>query len=64
MVVEIGLIAPPIGLNVYIVAKIARNVPIGEIYRGIMPFLLSDVVRIILLLFVPAVSLWAVKLLK
>jgi C4-dicarboxylate transporter DctM subunit len=56
-VIEIGLIAPPIGLNVYVVANIARNVPIGEIYRGIMPFLVSDFVRVMLLLFVPQITL-------
>lgn len=56
-VIEIGLIAPPIGLNVYVVANIARNVPIGEIYRGIMPFLFSDFIRVMLLLLVPQITL-------
>ena len=46
VVVSVGLIAPPIGLDVYVVHNIAKTVPIGEIYRGIMPFLVSDVVRI------------------
>lgn len=61
-VIEIGLIAPPIGLNVYVVANIARTVPIGEIYRGIMPFLISDFLRVLLLLLVPQITLagvWA-----
>jgi tripartite ATP-independent transporter DctM subunit len=62
-VIEIGLIAPPIGLNVFVVARIARSVPIGEIYRGIVPFLLSDLVRIALLVLFPAVSLWILRLL-
>jgi C4-dicarboxylate transporter DctM subunit len=61
MVVEIGLIAPPIGLNVYVVANVAKSVPIGEIYRGIMPFLASDVLRVTLLVLVPSVTLWAVQ---
>ena len=61
-VIEIGLIAPPIGLNVYVVANIARNVPIGEIYRGIMPFLVSDFLRVLLLLLVPQVTLAGVWL--
>jgi C4-dicarboxylate transporter, DctM subunit len=64
VVVSVGLIAPPIGLDVYVVHRIAKNVPIGEIYRGIMPFLASDVVRILLLLFVPGITLWAVRLMK
>ena len=53
VVVSVGLIAPPIGLDVYVVHKVAKTVPIGEIYRGIMPFLVSDVVRIVLLLLFP-----------
>ena len=61
MVVEIGLIAPPIGLNVYVVANIAQTVPIGEIYRGIMPFLASDFIRVTLLLFFPPLTLWALR---
>ena len=44
--------------------KVAKTVPIGEIYRGIMPFLVSDLVRVILLLFVPSLTLWAVHLMK
>ena len=61
MVIEIGLIAPPIGLNVYVVANVARNVPLREIYLGIMPFLISDLVRILLLLFFPVITLWALQ---
>ena len=61
MTVSFGLLAPPVGLNVYVVNGMARNVPIGESYRGVMPFLLSDVVRLALLFFVPAISLWLVK---
>ncbi len=64
MVIEIGLIAPPIGLNVYVVANIARTVPIGEIYRGIMPFLVSDFLRVTLLLLVPQITLFALRFLK
>src|SRR5215467_7189733 len=64
VVVSVGLIAPPIGLDVYVVHNIAKTVPIGEIYRGIMPFLASDVVRILLLLFVPSLTLWAVRLMQ
>ena len=64
VVVSVGLIAPPVGLDVYVVHKVAKTVPIGEIYRGIMPFLVSDFVRIILLLLFPSITLWAVKILK
>ncbi len=62
-VVEIGLIAPPVGLNVYVVNSFARDVPMAETYRGILPFLLADLIRVSLLVAFPALSLWLVKLL-
>jgi TRAP-type C4-dicarboxylate transport system permease large subunit len=62
MVVEIGLIAPPVGLNVYVVNGMARDVPMSETYRGVMPFLASDAVRVTLLLLFPSISLWLVRL--
>ena len=64
VVVSVGLIAPPVGLDVYVVHKIAKTVPIGEIYRGILPFLVSDFVRIALLLFFPQITLFALRFLK
>ncbi len=64
VVISVGLIAPPIGLDVYVVHKVAKNVPIGEIYRGVIPFLYSDAVRILLLLFFPQITLFALRFLK
>ena len=61
MTVGFGLLAPPVGLNVYIVNGMAKGVPIGESYRGVMPFLVSDALRTLLLLFFPAISLWLVQ---
>jgi tripartite ATP-independent transporter DctM subunit len=61
MVVSFGLLAPPVGLNVYIVNGLAKDVPIAESYRGVMPFLLTDTLRTILLLFFPGIALWLVK---
>jgi tripartite ATP-independent transporter DctM subunit len=61
MTVGFGLLAPPVGLNVYVVNGMAKDIPIGESYRGVLPFLASDVVRTLLLLFFPAISLWLVK---
>lgn len=49
------------GLNVYVVNGMANNVPIGESYRGVLPFLVSDVLRTALLLVFPPISLWLVK---
>ncbi|HYN58436.1 MAG TPA: TRAP transporter large permease [Rubrivivax sp.] len=61
MTVGFGLLAPPVGLNVYVVNSMARDVSIGESYLGVVPFLVSDVLRTLLLFFVPAVSLWLVQ---
>ena len=61
MTVGFGMLAPPVGLNVYVVNSMARDVPIGESYRGVMPFLISDTLRTLLLLFFPPVSLWLVQ---
>lgn len=61
MTVGFGLLAPPVGLNVYVVNSMAKDVPIAESYRGVMPFLVSDVLRTLLLLFFPSISLWLVK---
>jgi tripartite ATP-independent transporter DctM subunit len=62
MVVEIGLIAPPVGLNVYVVNGMDRHTPIGESYRGVLPFLASDFLRTALLLAFPVISLYLVRL--
>ena len=64
MTVGFGLLAPPVGLNVYVVNAMAKDVPIAECYRGVMPFLVSDVLRTLLLLFFPGISLWLVKYLN
>ena len=61
MTVGFGLLAPPVGLNVYVVNAMAKDVPIAESYRGVMPFLVSDTLRTLLLLFFPAISLWLVQ---
>jgi tripartite ATP-independent transporter DctM subunit len=62
MVVEVGLIAPPVGLNVYVIHSLAKDVPMAETYRGVVPFLITDAIRITLLVFFPALSLWLVRL--
>jgi C4-dicarboxylate transporter DctM subunit len=61
MVVQIGLIAPPVGLNVYVINGLARDVPMAESYRGILPFLVTDFIRTGLLVIFPSLSLWLVK---
>jgi C4-dicarboxylate transporter DctM subunit len=61
MTVGFGLLAPPVGLNVYVVNGMAKDVPIWESYRGVMPFLVSDTIRTLVLLLFPPISLWLVK---
>ncbi|MBI2355070.1 MAG: TRAP transporter large permease [Deltaproteobacteria bacterium] len=60
MVVEIGLVHPPVGMNVYIINRLAKDVPLKETFKGVIPFLMSDFVRIALLLFFPIISLYLV----
>lgn len=61
MTVGFGLLAPPVGLNVYVVNSLAKDVPISESYKGVMPFLISDTLRTLVLLLFPGISLWLVK---
>lgn len=60
MVVEIGLVHPPVGMNIYIINKIAKDVPVMETFKGVLPFLASDLLRTILLVFFPVISLYLV----
>jgi tripartite ATP-independent transporter DctM subunit len=57
MTVGIGMTAPPVGLNVYVVNNLARDVPMSETYKGVMPFLAWDLLRLLLLLLFPVISL-------
>ena len=56
--VEIGLITPPIGLNVYVINSLDRETPLGESFRGVVPCLLSGLVVLALVLSIPALCLW------
>ncbi|AWI81458.1 C4-dicarboxylate ABC transporter permease [Parazoarcus communis] len=62
VVMEIGLITPPVGMNVYIINGVAKDIPMATIFRGVMPFLASDIVRIFLLVFFPSISLVALRI--
>jgi C4-dicarboxylate transporter, DctM subunit len=62
MVVEIGLITPPVGMNVFIINSMAKDVPMIETFKGVAPFLVSDLLRVVLLVFVPGIALVALKL--
>jgi C4-dicarboxylate transporter DctM subunit len=57
-VTEVGLITPPIGINVFVINSMAPDVPMTETFRGIVPFFMSDLVRIALIIAVPATTTW------
>jgi TRAP-type C4-dicarboxylate transport system permease large subunit len=58
IVVEIGLITPPIGLNVFVVKSVVPEVPLGEIFLGITPFLIASLVGLLLIVYFPIIALW------
>jgi C4-dicarboxylate transporter DctM subunit len=62
MVVQIGLVHPPVGLNAYVVNSLARDVAMLETVKGVIPFLVSDFIRVIVLFFFPILSLYLVRL--
>jgi C4-dicarboxylate transporter, DctM subunit len=58
MVVELGLITPPIGMNVFVIKGIARDVPLETIFRGVTPFIVAQIVLIAILIAFPQIALW------
>ena len=55
---EMGQITPPVGINVFALAGVAKDVPLGTIFKGILPFLIADFVRVILVFFIPGLALF------
>ncbi|MEM9583174.1 MAG: TRAP transporter large permease [Pseudomonadota bacterium] len=62
IVVEVGLITPPVGMNLFIINQVGRNIAITQTYRGVLPFVASDLVRVGLLVAFPPITLWLVGL--
>ncbi|KMW58095.1 TRAP dicarboxylate transporter, DctM subunit, unknown substrate 3 [Candidatus Rhodobacter oscarellae] len=60
IVVEVGLITPPVGMNLFIINSMAKDIPIQRTYHGVLPFLISDMIRVAILIAFPAISLWLV----
>lgn len=58
MVVEIGLITPPYGMNVFVLKSVAPNLKLGDIYRGVTPFIAVDLVRVALIVMFPVIVLY------
>ncbi len=56
--VEVGMISPPFGLNLFVINGLAPEVPLGQTYKGVAGFCVSDAVRLALLIAFPGLSLW------
>jgi tripartite ATP-independent transporter DctM subunit len=63
VVVELGLITPPVGMNVFVINALARDVPMSRTFLGVMPFFVAELFRVALLVAFPSLTLWLPKLL-
>jgi TRAP-type C4-dicarboxylate transport system permease large subunit len=63
-IVEIGLISPPVGLNLFVINSLVPKVGLRKIYIGVWPFVVADIVRLGILIAFPAISLWLPSLMK
>jgi tripartite ATP-independent transporter DctM subunit len=63
IVVELGLITPPVGMNVFVINALAKDVPMSRTFLGVMPFFVAELFRVVLIVAFPALSLWLPKLL-
>ena len=64
IVVELGLITPPVGMNVFVISALAKDTPMSETFKGVMPFFFAEVIRVAILLSFPAITLWLPRLLS
>ncbi len=63
IVVEVGLITPPVGMNLFVINALAKNVSIAETFRGVIPFVAADLLRVVILVLFPSLTLGLVWLL-
>jgi C4-dicarboxylate transporter DctM subunit len=61
IVVEVGLITPPVGMNLFVIQSMAPDVSIQDTYRGVWPFVLSDILRVCLLVVFPTITLFILR---
>ncbi|NSY39352.1 TRAP transporter large permease [Leisingera sp. ANG59] len=62
VVVEVGLITPPVGLNLFVIKSMSKEITLRETFIGVTPFVISDILRVVLLTALPFLSLWLVHL--
>ena len=58
MTVELGLIHPPVGMNVFVIKSVVKDVTFTTIFKGVLPFVLTDIIRLIILIAFPVIALW------
>jgi C4-dicarboxylate transporter, DctM subunit len=58
MTVELGLIHPPVGMNVFVIKSVVKDVSFATIFKGVVPFILTDLVRLVILVAFPIIALW------
>lgn len=63
IVVEVGLITPPVGMNLFVINAMDPATPITQTYKGVMPFVVSDIVRTVILVMFPSITLFLMRLL-
>jgi TRAP-type C4-dicarboxylate transport system permease large subunit len=63
-IVEIGLISPPVGMNLFVLSTLLPSVPTTTVFRGVLPFMAADVVRLAILIAFPVISLWLPSLMR
>jgi len=63
IVVELGLITPPVGMNVFVINSLAKDVPMIQTFIGVLPFFFTELIRVVILVAFPALSLWLPKVL-
>jgi len=63
IVVEVGLITPPVGMNLFVINTLSRDIPISETFKGVLPFVITDILRVVVLVVFPSITLFAVRML-
>jgi TRAP-type C4-dicarboxylate transport system permease large subunit len=58
MTVELGLIHPPVGMNVFVIKSVVKDVTFMTIFRGVIPFVVTDILRLVILIAFPIIALW------
>ncbi|SEF30791.1 TRAP transporter permease [Variovorax sp. NFACC27] len=58
MTVELGLIHPPVGMNVFVIKSVVKDVSFTTIFKGVLPFIVTDIVRLVILIAFPIIALW------